>query len=119
MYSVPILDTVKQLHTSSKLKGPLLSLSALPKYHSFSLSLFMSGAASSTLLCGNKKTSDEKTSATDQALAYTQLFSHVFTCKGTVALLVCRWAMVSRSTKIRTPFESITSFTFFCNTQKK
>lgn len=36
--------------TSSKLKGPLLSLSAFPKYHSFSLSLFMSGAASITLL---------------------------------------------------------------------
>lgn len=41
-------------YTSSKLKGPLLSLSALPKYHSFSPSLFMSGDASSTLLWENK-----------------------------------------------------------------
>lgn len=37
----------------------------------------------------------------------------VFTWRGTVALDVCRWARVSRSTRMRTPFESITSFTFF------
>lgn len=36
-----------------------------------------------------------------------------FTWRGTVALDVCRWARVSRSTRMRTPFESITSFTFF------
>jgi hypothetical protein len=35
------------------------------------------------------------------------------TCSGTVALLVWRWARVRRSTMIRTPLESITSFTFF------
>ncbi len=36
------------------------------------------------------------------------------TCSGTVALLVWRWARVSRSTNIRTPLQSIISFTFFC-----
>lgn len=35
------------------------------------------------------------------------------TCSGTVALLVWRCARVSRSTNIRTPFESRISFTFF------
>lgn len=54
-HSQPVLNISRRSHTSSKLKGPLLSLSALPKYHSFSLSLFMSGDASSTLLCGYKE----------------------------------------------------------------
>lgn len=52
--SIYSIIQVTRQHTSSKLKGPLLSLSALPKYHSFSLSLFMSGEASSTLLCRKK-----------------------------------------------------------------
>lgn len=40
------------------------------------------------------------------------------TCRGTVARLVCRWARVSRSTRMRTPLESITSFTFFWESEK-
>lgn len=45
---------------------------------------------------------------------FTPLTLLLFTWSGTVALLVCRWARVSRSTRMRTPLESITSFTFFC-----